>query len=107
MKILLYIILSNLMWGISIAMCYLHRFIDNLNYTFQDFLITLFELFAWVVLIVGAIDTFPKDRYSNKRVWFCYAIMGGCLSALHSFVKLTNTLMQLLQECFQVSVLDA
>ena len=29
------------MWLTSIAMCYLDCFIDNLNYTFQDFLILL------------------------------------------------------------------
>ena len=45
-KIIIYIVLNNVMWLISIAMCYLHRFIDNLNYTFQDFLIIFFELLA-------------------------------------------------------------
>lgn len=28
------------MWGISITMCYFHRFIDDINYSLQDFLIT-------------------------------------------------------------------
>lgn len=56
------------MWCISIAMCYLDRFISNINYSLQDFLITFFELLAWIVLIIGAIDTFPQDKYSNKRV---------------------------------------
>ena len=62
------------MWGISITMCYFHRFIDDINYSLQDFLITFFELLAWIVLIIGAIDTFPQNKYSNKRVWFYYAI---------------------------------
>ena len=48
------------MWGISITMCYFHRFIDDINYSLQDFLITFFELLAWIVLIIGAIDTFPQ-----------------------------------------------
>ena len=60
------------MWCISIAMCYLDRFIYNINYSLQDFLITFFELLAWIVLIIGAIDTFPQNKYSNKRVWFYY-----------------------------------
>lgn len=78
------------MWCISIAMCYLDRFISNINYSFQDFLITFFELLAWIVLIIGAIDTFPQDKYSNKRVWFYYAIMGGFIAAIHSFIGLIN-----------------
>ena len=92
MKIVKYIILYNIMWGISISMCYLHRFIDDINYSFQDFLITFFELLAWIVLIIGAIDTCPKDKYSNKRVWFYYAIMRGFMSAIHSFIGLINIL---------------
>ena len=52
------------MWGISITMCYFHRFIDDINYSLQDFLITFFELLAWIVLIIGAIDTFPQNKYS-------------------------------------------
>ena len=51
------------MWCISIAMCYLDRFIYNINYSLQDFLITFFELLAWIVLIIGAIDTFPQNKY--------------------------------------------
>lgn len=50
------------MWGISITMCYFHRFIDDINYSLQDFLITFFELLAWIVLIIGAIDTFLKTN---------------------------------------------
>ena len=80
------------MWGISIAMCYLHCFINDINYTLQDCLITFFELLAWIVLIIGAIDTFPQNKCSNKRVWFYYAIMGGFISAIHSFIGLINTL---------------
>ena len=87
MKIVKYIILYNIMWGISITMCYFHRFIDDINYSLQDFLITFFELLAWIVLIIGAID-----KYSNKRVWFYYAIMGGFISAIHSFIGLINIL---------------
>ena len=48
MKIVKYIILYNIMWGISITMCYFHRFIDDINYSLQDFLITFFELLAWI-----------------------------------------------------------
>ena len=70
MKIVKYIILYNIMWGISITMCYFHRFIDDINYSLQDFLITFFELLAWIVLIIGAIDTFPQNKYSNKQMLF-------------------------------------
>ena len=80
------------MWCISIAMCYSDCLINNINYIVQDFLITFFELLAWVVHIIGAIDTFPKDKYSNKRVWFYYAIMRGGISAIHSFIGLINIL---------------
>lgn len=45
-----------------------------------------------IVLIIGAIDTFPQNKYSNKRVWFYYAIMGGFISAIHSFIGLINIL---------------
>ena len=62
MKIVKYIILYNIMWGISITMCYFHRFIDDINYSLQDFLITFFELLAWIVLIIGAIDTSLKTN---------------------------------------------
>ena len=77
------------MWGISITMCYFHRFIDDINYSLQDFLITFFELLAWIVLIIGAIDTFPQNKYSNKRVWFYYAsaecsISDRCMSVCQS-----------------------
>lgn len=84
------------MWISSIAMCYLHRFIDDINYTFQDFLIILFELLARIVLVAGAISLFPQEPYSNKRVWFYYIIMGGSLATVYSFTKLVNTLLKLL-----------
>ena len=60
------------MWLISIAMCYLHRFIDNLNYTFQDFLIIFFELLARITLVIGAISIFPQEPHSFIRVWFLW-----------------------------------
>lgn len=80
------------MWIISIVMCYLDCFIDDINRTIQESLIIFFELLARIVLIVGAIRTFPKDKYSNLKVWFYYAIMGGFLSAIYSFIKLINAL---------------
>lgn len=92
MKIIRYILLINLMWIISIVMCYLDCFIDDINRTIQESLIIFFELLARIVLIVGAIRTFPKDKYSNLKVWFYYAIMGGFLSAIYSFIKLINAL---------------
>lgn len=80
------------MWIISIAMCYLDKYIENINYTLQDFLIIFFELLARIVLIAGALKFFPQDPYSNKRVWFYYIIMGGSIAALGSFIKLMETL---------------
>lgn len=76
------------MWIIGIAMCYLDCFIENINYTVQDFLIIFFELLARIILITGALKFFPSDPYSNKRVWFYYIIMGGSIAALESFIKL-------------------
>lgn len=92
MKIIRYILLINLIWIISIAMCYLDCFIDDINRTIQESLIIFFELLARIVLIVGAIRTFPKEKHSNLKVWFYYAIMGGFLSAIYSFIKLINVL---------------
>ena len=71
------------MWIASITMCYLDRFIDNINYTFQDFLIIFFELL-------------PQEPYSNKRVWFYYMIMGGSLAIIDTFIRLIGTLQKLL-----------
>lgn len=83
------------MWLISIAMCYLHRFINNINYDIQDFLIILFEFLARIVLVIGAINTFPENLYSNRRVWFYYIIMGGSLAAINTLSKLTNSLLNI------------
>lgn len=85
------------MWIASIAMCYLDRFIDNINYTFQDdFLIIFFELLARTTFVVGAISLFPQEPYSNKRVWFYYMIMGGSLTIIDTFIRLVGTLQKLL-----------
>lgn len=80
------------MWCLSIAMCYLDLFITNINVILQYFLIDFFVFLAWIVLVIGAIDTFPKEPYSNKRVWFYYAIMVGCIAAINSFSQLISTL---------------
>jgi len=32
------------------------------------------------------------NKYRDKRVWFYYAIMGGFISAIHSFIGLINIL---------------
>ena len=84
------------MWLTSIAMCYLDCFIDNLNYTFQDFLIIFFELLAPITLVIGAISIFPQEPYSNKRVWFYYIFMGGSLTIIDTFIRLAGTLQKLL-----------
>lgn len=80
------------MWCLSIAMCYLDLFITNISDIVQDFLIDFFVFLAWIVLVIGAINTFPKEPYSNKRVWFYYAIMGGGIAAIYSFTKLIGIL---------------
>lgn len=84
------------MWLTSIAMCYLDCFIDNLNYTFQDFLIIFFELLARITLVIGAISIFPQEPYSNKRVWFYYIIMGGSLTIIDTFIRLAGTLQKVI-----------
>ena len=84
------------MWLTIIAMCYLDCFIDNLNYTFQDFLIIFFELLARITLVIGAISIFPQEPYSNKRMWFYYIIMGGSLTIIDTFIRLAGTLQKLL-----------
>lgn len=71
-------------------MCYLDYFIANINISFQNFLINIFVFLSWIVLIIGAIDTFPKEPYSNKRVWFYYAIMGGSIAAINSLIELIH-----------------
>lgn len=95
-KLIIYIALNSAMWLISTAMCYLDCFIDNLNYTFQDFLIFFFELLARITLVVGAISLFPQEPYSNRRVWFYYIIMGGILTTIYTLIKLAGTLQKLL-----------
>ena len=84
------------MWLTSIAMCYLDCFIDNLNYTFQDFLIIFFELLARITLVIGAISIFPQEPYSNKRVWFYYIIMGGSIILIPFEEKCPNPCRQAL-----------
>lgn len=96
MKIVYYVIFYNAMWIASIAMCYLDRCIDNINYTFQDFLIIFFEFLARITFVAGAISIFPQEPYSNKRVWFYYIIMGGSLVIIDTFVRLVDTLQKLL-----------
>lgn len=80
------------MWGISIAMCFLHYIFYGINDMLQNFLIDFFVFLAWVVLVIGAINAFPKEPYSNKRVWFYYAIMCGSIAAINSFTRLIGTL---------------
>lgn len=80
------------MWCLSIAMCYLDLFITNIKDILQNFLIEFFVFLAWIVLVIGAINTFPKEPYSNKRVWFYYAIMGGGIAAIYSFTQLIGIL---------------
>lgn len=94
--IIIYVILYNIMWILSIAMCYLDCYIENINYTFQDFLIIFFELFARITLVAGAIKLFPQEPYSNRRVWFYYIIFGGSMTVIDTFVRLLGTLQKLL-----------
>lgn len=91
-RIIRYVILYNIICCTGIAMYYLDCVIPNVSYTLKGILIRLFTFLATIVLIVGAIRTFPKDKYSNLKVWFYYAIMGGFLSAIYSFIKLINAL---------------
>lgn len=83
-----YIVLYCSISAICIIMCYLDFFIDNINYTLQRFLITGFELLSWIVFIIGVTKNIPKNKYSNKRVWFYYAIMTGSLSATKTIIRL-------------------
>lgn len=80
------------MWCLSIAMCFLDLLITNINSTLHNFLIDFFVFLAWIVLVIGAINTFPKEPYSNKRVWFYYAIMGGGIATICSFIRLISIL---------------
>lgn len=94
--IIIYIILYNIMWILSTAMCYLDCYIENINYTFQDFLIIFFELLARITLVAGAIKLFPQEPYSNRRVWFYYIIFGGSMTVIDTFVRLLETVQKLL-----------
>lgn len=96
MRLIYYIILYNIMWILSTAMCYLDCYFENINYTFQDFLIIFFELLARITLVAGAIKLFPQEPYSNRRVWFYYIIFGGSMTVIDTFVRLLETLQKLL-----------
>lgn len=84
------------MWILSTVMCYLHRFVEHINYTFQDFLIILFELLARITAVTGGINLFPQDSHSERRVWFYYIIMTESLMAIDTFIRLLGTLQKLL-----------
>lgn len=91
-RIAAYVVLNHVMWWMGVAMCYIDRLIDNIGNDVQSFLITFFPFLAWVVLVVGAIDTMPKDPYSNMRIWFFSAIMGGSLAGIRTFIELITPL---------------
>lgn len=92
MKTIPYIILYCIVCGIIYAMCCLHLIIKDINSVLQSFLINFFNFLSWTIIIIGAINTFPKDPYSNKRVWFYVAIIGGLVTAIKSLVELVNGL---------------
>ena len=92
MKLIKYIILYSIICGISIVICYLNYFIEDINYALQYFLLVFFQLLSWIVLIIGAVKTLPKYKLSNKRVWFYYTIMLSSAAAIKSFAELINTL---------------
>ena len=92
-KIIIYIVLNNVMWLTSIAMCYLDCFIDNLNYTFQDFLIIFFELLARITLVIGAI-IYTIGRYFTKVIIlipFEEKCPNPCRQALNAFEHETSS----------------
>lgn len=91
MKFVQYIILYHMMLGIN-NMHQQNDAITGLEGSPQNMLKTFVELIVWIVLIIGTLHSFPKDKYSNERVWFYYVIMGGLISAVNSFVELINTL---------------
>ena len=74
-------------------LCYLDLFLNDINRVAQILLINFFTFLSWIVIIIGAIDSFPKDPYSNKRVWFYFGVMTGLIAAINSLVKLINSLM--------------
>lgn len=86
-KILQYLILCCIARIISIAMCYIDIVIKNINYTLQDFLAHFFLFLSWIIIVIGAIKTFPQDKFSNKRVWFYYIIMCGIIATIDSIIK--------------------
>lgn len=81
--------------SIIFMLCYLDLFVKNIDRTVQLLLINFFNFCSWIVIIIGAIDTFPKDPHSNKRVWFYFAIMGGLVAAMDSLTELINKLIHL------------
>lgn len=87
-----YIILYGIVSSIIFFLCYLDLFIKDINIVIQIFMINLFNLLSWIILIAGAIKLFPKNQYSNKRVWFYVAIISGTISAMNSLVELINGL---------------
>lgn len=89
-----YIILYLGAGALCILTCNLDLLIDDINHTLQELLITLFKCVSYIVIVIGAIKTMPKDKASNKRVWYYYACMGGCIATLTTFVKLIDTLIR-------------
>lgn len=92
LKAIWYIILYCIVCCFIFISCYLDLFIKGIDITIQIFLINFFIFLSWIVIIIGAIDTFPKVPYSNKRVWFYVAILGGLVTATKSLVELINGL---------------
>lgn len=91
-KAIQYIIIYCIVCSIIFMLCYLDLFLNDINSATQIFLINFFTFISWIVIIIGAIDTLPKNPYSNKRVWFYFAIMTGLIAAINSIVILINAL---------------
>lgn len=87
-----YIILYGVVCSISLVACYVDILINDINPTFQDFLIALFTFLSWIVLVVGVAKNMPKDIFSNYRIWFYYAMMSGSVAAIHSLKELISVL---------------
>lgn len=87
-----YIIIYVIVCSIIFFLCYIDLFIKGINIVFQIFLINFFNLLSWIVIIAGAINIFPKERYSNKRVWFYVAIMSGIVASIYYLFELINGL---------------
>jgi len=92
LKVIQYIIIYCIVCSFIFISCYLDLFIKDINIAIQTFLINFFIFLSWIVIVIGAIATFPKVPYSNKRVWFYVAIMGGLITAIKSLVELVNGL---------------